>query len=136
MRVVTVTSTEAEGGASWQIGVHTLETLAGGTPAGTDWTASRREETPPRGCVCERSGGHLVQRPFILCLRTFAPARGDGGGALHFHLAGEDEDQLGAVRRCSAPRAGEVARCCARARARMVPRRQRAEVRLWPSRIR
>jgi hypothetical protein len=97
VRVVTVTSTEAEGGANWQIGVHTLETLAGGTPAGTDWTLHVAGDAAAAG-VLRALGGHLVQRPFILFLRTFAPARGDGGGALHFHLAGEDEDQLGAVR--------------------------------------
>jgi hypothetical protein len=48
--------------------------------------------------VLRSLSGRLVDRPFIVFLREFAPAQGGSGGELHFHLAGEDRDQLGAVR--------------------------------------
>jgi hypothetical protein len=97
VRVVTVTSTEGEGGSSWQIALHALENLAGDRRAGTDWTLHVNGDAAAAG-VLRSLSGRLVDRPFIVFLREFAPAQGGSGGELHFHLAGEDRDQLGAVR--------------------------------------
>jgi hypothetical protein len=96
VRVVTVTSTQSEAGASWQIGLHTLETLAGSSPVGTDWTL-RVDDRDEAASTLRVVGGRLIERPFIVFVRQFAPTSG-GGGELHFHLAAEDRDQLGAVR--------------------------------------
>ena len=97
VRVVTVTSTEGEGGASWQIALHTLETLAGERPAEADWTLQVNDSGVAAG-VLRALEGRLVDRPFIVFLREFAPSEARGERQLHFHLAGEDQDQLGAVR--------------------------------------
>jgi hypothetical protein len=96
-RIVTVTSTQGEAGASWLIGLHALETLAGELPAGTDWTVRVSDGGAAAG-VLRSLEGRLIDRPFIAFLREFSPAGGGGGRELHFHLAGEDGDQLGAVR--------------------------------------
>ena len=98
VRVVTVTSTTStEGGASWQIALHTLETLAGERPIESDWTLHVNDDGAAAG-VLRTLEGRLVDRPFIVFLREFAPSEGKGQRVVHFHLAGEDQDQLGAVR--------------------------------------
>jgi hypothetical protein len=103
VRVVTITSTASEEGTSWQIGLHTLETLAGDSPVGTDWTL-RVDDRGEAASALRVLGGRLIDRPFIAFLRQFARAQGESGGEggregeLHFHLAAEDQDQLGAVR--------------------------------------
>jgi hypothetical protein len=97
VRVVTVTSTQSEAGSSWQIGLHTLEPIAGTSPVETDWTL-RVDDRGEAASTLRVVGGRLVERPFIVFIRQFAPARGGNESELHFHLAAEDDDQLGAVR--------------------------------------
>lgn len=97
VRVVTVTSTQSEAGATWQIGLRAIETLAGAPPAGRDWTL-RVDEHGEAASTLRVVGGRLVEKPFIAFIRQFAPAHGGQEGELHFHLAAEDDDQLGAVR--------------------------------------
>ncbi len=97
VRVVTITSTQSEGGASWQVGLHTLETLAGNSPVGADWTL-RVDDQGEAANTLRVLGGRLIERPFIVFVRQFARAAGGIGGELHFHLAAEEGDQLGAVR--------------------------------------
>jgi hypothetical protein len=97
VRVVTITSTQSEGGSSWQMGLHTLETLAGDSPVGADWTLRVADRGEAAGTL-RVLGGRLIERPFIVFLRRFAGAQPGSEGELHFHLAAEDQDQLGAVR--------------------------------------
>jgi hypothetical protein len=97
VRVVTITSTVSEGGASWQIGLRTLETLAGDPSVGADWTLRVDDRGEAAGAL-RVLGGRLVDRPFIAFVRRFAREQGGSESELHFHLAAEDQDQLGAVR--------------------------------------
>jgi hypothetical protein len=97
VRIVTVTSTRSDAGASWQIALHTLENLAGDRPADADWTLRVSDDGTAAG-VLRALEGRLVDRTFIVFLREFAPSEPGQGHQLHFHLAGEDQDQLGAVR--------------------------------------
>jgi hypothetical protein len=97
VRVVTITSTQSEGGASWQIGLHTLETLGGKSAALADWTL-RVDDQGEAASTLRVLGGRLIERPFIVFIRRFARAAGGNEGELHFHLAADEGDQLGAVR--------------------------------------
>jgi hypothetical protein len=97
VRVVTITSTRSDAGVSWQIALHTLETLAGERPAEADWTLRVSDDGAAAG-VLRSLEGRLVERTFIVFLREFAPSEAAGRRELHFHMAGEDQDQLGAVR--------------------------------------
>ena len=97
VRVVTITSTRSEAGASWQIALHTLETLAGEGPPEADWSLRVNDNGAAAG-VLRALEGRLVERTFIVFLREFAPSAAGERRELHFHLAGEDQDQLGAVR--------------------------------------
>jgi hypothetical protein len=97
VRVVTITSTRSGAGGTWQLALHTLETLAGEPLAETDWTLGGRDDGAAAG-VMQALEGRLVDRTFIVFLREFAPSEAGERRELHFHLAGEDQDQLGAVR--------------------------------------
>lgn len=96
-RVVSVTSLHTDSGPSWHIGFHTEERLAGDRPRDADF-ALRVTDADPGAGIVRTFDGRLIGKTFIAFLREFAREDGSGEGDLHFHLAGGDKDELGAVR--------------------------------------
>jgi hypothetical protein len=96
VRVVTITSKLAQSKRSWQIGLHTIERLAG-TCGASDFTLAIDAMSPGAGLL-QAFDGRLVGTTLVAFLREFARTGGSGEGDLHFHLAGDDRDELHAVR--------------------------------------
>ncbi len=102
-RVVTVTSSPEDNGHSWQIGLRTLETLAGKRPPDGDFTLRVEGQGPAAGIV-RALEARLVGATFVVFVREFDAAKGGGQEVetqLHFHLGKDDADELGAVRQAS-----------------------------------
>jgi hypothetical protein len=102
-RIVTVTSGRGEDGRGWQVGLKTIEPLAGGHPPETfSWLI--RSKDPAAGIV--RAGeGRVVGATVIAFLRDFAVTSGsDGrkGRQIHFHAANDSKTQRDAVRASAA----------------------------------
>ena len=109
-RVTTVTSKGEGRGRSWQIGIATVERLAGGAAADDkdgQFTLSVGPSDPSAGIV-RVSEGRLVGATFIAFLRHFAHAEGAvateasavgraPGPELHFHVARDAKDELDAI---------------------------------------
>jgi hypothetical protein len=102
-RVVTVTS-GAEGQESgWQIGLRTLETVAGTKAPASDFSFFVAGRGPAAGVV-RMLDARLIGTTFVVFVRAFEPGGGEPpaeGPALHFHFARDDKDELGAVREAS-----------------------------------
>lgn len=94
-RVVTVTSNGGEDGASWRIGLHTLEELAGSPPPQADFTLDVPATAAGAG-VLGAVDSRLVGVTLVAFVRSFASA--DEREELHFHLAQADDRELRAVR--------------------------------------
>jgi hypothetical protein len=102
-RVVTVTSSLADDGHSWQIGLHTVENLAGKRPPDTDFTFRIDGQGAAAGIV-RALEARLVGTMFVVFLREFSPGKGEseqGGREIHFHFGRDDAAELGAVREAS-----------------------------------
>ncbi|MGD0674289.1 MAG: cobalamin ABC transporter substrate-binding protein [Polyangiaceae bacterium] len=96
-RVVTVTSTPEDSGRSFQIGLRTLEGLAGSQgPAAL--TLHIRETDPAAGIV-RAAESHLIGLTVIAFLRQFrARDHATPDGQLHFHIGPDSKAELRAVR--------------------------------------
>jgi hypothetical protein len=102
-RVVTVTSNPSDNGPTWQLGLHTLETIAGKRPPDADFTF-RIAETGPAAGIVRALEARLVGTTFVVFVREFrsGPSEGESGGReLHFHFGKDDPAELGAVREAS-----------------------------------
>jgi hypothetical protein len=94
VRVTTVTSKDEDSGRSYQIGVRTLEKLAGGQPPQeSDFVLSVGRTSPSAGLL-RAFESRLVGMKFMAFLRAFAR---DGEEELHFHLAPDSKDELAAI---------------------------------------
>jgi hypothetical protein len=101
-QVTSITSTRNESGPTWQIGLHTLERLAGEREADPDFTLHVKA-TAPGAKVMRVFDRRLIGLPLLAFMREFEPTNGDGPGELHFHLASQDKDELDAVRVAALP---------------------------------
>jgi len=96
-QVVSITSTRTDTGFAWQIGLHTLEKLAGERPAEPDFTLCV-DPTAPGATVMRVFDRRLIGVPLVAFVREFEPADRGRRGEVHFHLAGQDKDEIDAVR--------------------------------------
>jgi hypothetical protein len=96
-QVISVTSTRNDSGRTWQIGLHTLERLAGDGGADPEFTL-RMSGSAPGASVMRIFDGRLIGTPLMAFLREFEPTGGAGRSELHFHLARQDKDEIDAVR--------------------------------------
>lgn len=102
-RVVTVTSNAEDTGPSWDIGLRTLETLAGKHAPDKDFTFRVGGQGVAAGIVRSLEA-RLVGSTFVVFMREFGSAgAGDqpAGRQLHFHFGKDDTDELAAVRQAS-----------------------------------
>jgi hypothetical protein len=96
-QVVSLTSTRNESGRIWQIGLRTIEELAG-VRAGAQEFTLRMNGTAPGSSVMGVFDSRLIGVPLVAFMREFEPTGGGGKSELHFHLAGQDKDEIDAVR--------------------------------------
>jgi hypothetical protein len=96
-RVITFTSKEEDQGRSWQIGMRTLERLAGTGPLDQHFTVTVQSTDPAAGIV-QGLGGKLVGSTFVAFVREFERPRSPGDSDLHFHFAADSKDEVGAVK--------------------------------------
>jgi hypothetical protein len=106
-RVVTVTSEPESQGDGWRLGLRPLETLAGKHPPEGEFTFVVEGKGPAAGIV-RTLEARLVGATFVVFVRTFghvdtgsAASSAPGAAELHFHIAKDDKDELGAVREAS-----------------------------------
>ncbi len=104
VRVVTITSKREDQGQSWQLGLRTLEKLAGAHPPPGDFTLQVGAYGPGAG-ILQAFEGRLIGVTFVAFVREFSGGE-SGGAQMHFHLARDDRDEVDAVRAASA--LGEV----------------------------
>lgn len=102
-RVITVTSNRGDDDRGWQIGLETVEGLAGARPPKAfSWLV--RSHDPSAGVV-RASEGRMVGTTLVAFLRDFAGTVGtDGPGPpqIHFHAAADSKSERDAVRAAAA----------------------------------
>jgi hypothetical protein len=100
-RAITLTSRHEEGAPSWQLGLHTLETLAGSAPPET-FTLQIKGTDPSAGIV-RSTEGQIAGKTFVAFLREFSDDDRSHGDAaqLHFHVAPDSKDEVDAVRQAA-----------------------------------
>jgi hypothetical protein len=96
-RVVTVTSKQEETGLSWQIGLHTVEKLAGSRAPDGDFTLTVRETDPAAG-ILRAFDARFIGVHLVAFVRAFAPAEADSEPDVHFHIGPDQKDEVDAVR--------------------------------------
>jgi hypothetical protein len=87
-RVLTVTDKREDKHHTWQLGMHTLEHMAGAGPLGNDFTLEV-EDTDPGAPMVHAFEGGLVGKTFFAFVRAFARAGAPDEWDEHFHLAGD-----------------------------------------------
>jgi hypothetical protein len=95
-RVLTVTEKREDKRHTWQLGMHTLEHLAGSGPLGDDFSLEV-EDTDPGAPMVSAFEGRLVGKSFVAFVRAFAGQGGPDEWDEHFHLAGDTPDVKKAV---------------------------------------
>ncbi len=94
--VTTVTSKDEDRGRSWQIGLHTVELVAGLSSFPTDFTV----EINPSGAavgILRAFEGRLIGKTFLVFVREFARPGAAGETELHFHLAADAKPDVAAA---------------------------------------
>lgn len=99
-RVVTVTSKKEDNGRSWQLGLRTIERLAGTGSLEADF-ALDVEATDHGAGMVKAFETQLVGASFVVATRTFARAGAPGEADLHFHLSADKADVLAAVKQAA-----------------------------------
>ncbi len=94
--VTTVTSKDENKGRTWQIGLRTVETIAGSSSFPTDFTVEIESSGPSAGIV-RAFESRLIGKTFLAFVREFARPGADGDAELHFHLAPDGKPDIGAV---------------------------------------
>jgi hypothetical protein len=94
-RVTTVTSQAEEKGVSWQIGLVTIERLAGRRSLDNEFIL-RVASTSPAAGVLRANEAHLIGTTVLAFVHSFRNPGEDT--ALHFHIARDDRAELDAVR--------------------------------------
>jgi hypothetical protein len=99
VRVSTVTTKAEETGSKYQIGVVTLEKLAGPYPPAGEFNVVVDKNSPAIG-IMKSFEGRMVGKTFVIFIRLFV--RPDGDRELHFHLAPDTKPVLAAVKEATA----------------------------------
>lgn len=94
VRVSTVTAKTDGPDATFQLGLHTVEKLAGKNPPPADFTVQINRSSESHG-IMKNFESRLVGYAFIAFVREFANASGDR--EVHFHLAPDTKEVKGAV---------------------------------------
>jgi hypothetical protein len=94
VRVATVTAKKDGPAAVYQLGLHTVESLAGKNPPPTDFTVQINKTSESHG-IMKNFESRLVGYAFIAFLREFSSPSGDR--ELHFHLAPDTKEVKTAV---------------------------------------
>ena len=94
VRVSTVTTKTDGPGVTYQLGLHTVEKLAGNHPPPTDFTVQIDKASESHG-IMKNFESRLVGYSFIAFVREFAHP--DGEREVHFHLAPDTKDVKAAV---------------------------------------
>jgi hypothetical protein len=88
VRVLTVTDKREDTRHTWQLGMHTLEHMAGAGPLDDDFTLEV-EDTDPGAPMVHAFEGKLVGKTFVAFVRAFARQGAPDEWDEHFHLAGD-----------------------------------------------
>src|SRR5689334_19187843 len=94
VRVSTVTAKMDGPSATYQLGLHTVEKLAGKHPPPTDFTVQINRASESHG-IMKNFESRLVGYAFIAFVREFAHPSGDR--EVHFHLAPDTKEVKAAV---------------------------------------
>ena len=94
VRVSTVTAKTDGPDSNYQLGLHTVEKLAGNHPPPTDFTVQINKASESHG-IMKNFESRLVGYSFIAFVREFAHPSGDR--EVHFHLAPDTKDVKAAV---------------------------------------
>ncbi len=85
-RVTTITSKAQDNGYGWQVGLHTVERIAGNGPLATDFMIQVDSNGPAAGML-RAFESTLVGTTFLAFAREFARPGSPAEADLHFHLA-------------------------------------------------
>jgi hypothetical protein len=88
VRVLTVTDKREDKRHTWQLGMHTLERLAGSGTLDPDFTLEV-EDTDPGAPMVQAFQGHMVGSAFVAFVRAFASPVAADQWDEHFHLAAD-----------------------------------------------
>lgn len=94
VKVQTVTGKKDGPEATYQIGLHTVETLTGANAPPSDFTVTVNKASESHG-ILKNFEGRLVGYPFVAFVREFV--RPDGDREVHFHLSPDTKDVKSAV---------------------------------------
>jgi hypothetical protein len=97
VRITTVTGKTEQSGATYIIGFHVVDQLAGTHPPPTDFQITLAQRAPAIGIVRNFEDRLVTMKlSFIAFVRGFSK-QDDPDGELHFHLAPDTKDVLAAV---------------------------------------
>jgi hypothetical protein len=94
VRVATVTAKKDGPDATYQLGLHTVEKLAGAHAPSSDFTVQINKASESHG-IMKNFESRLVGYAFVAFVREFATPAGDR--ELHFHLAPDTKEVKSAV---------------------------------------
>jgi len=94
VKVQTVTGKTDGPEKSYQLGLHTVETVAGTHSPGDDFTVGVNKSSESHG-ILKNFEGRLVGYPFVAFVREFV--RPDGDREVHFHLSPDTKEVKTAV---------------------------------------
>jgi hypothetical protein len=94
VKVQTVTGKTDGPEKTYQLGLHTVEKLAGANAPPGDFTVGVNKSSESHG-ILKNFEGRLVGYPFVAFVREFV--RPDGDREIHFHLAPDTKDVKTAV---------------------------------------
>jgi len=99
VRVTTITAKAEDSGTGYVIGLRTIEKLAGQFPPPETFEIAVGRSSPSAG-ILKGLQAQIVGKTFVGFLRTFV--RPDGDQEMHFHLAPDAKEEVGAVRDAAA----------------------------------
>lgn len=94
VKIATVTGKKDGPEANYQLGLHTVEKMAGANPPPTDFTVAVSKSSESHG-ILKNFEGRLVGYPFVAFVREFV--RPDGDHEVHFHLSPDTKEVKAAV---------------------------------------
>jgi hypothetical protein len=96
-KVTTVTSKNEDRGRSWQLGLHTVERLAGTGFLEKDFLLAV-DPTDAASGILKGFEARLIGQSFVVFVREFRRPKSPGDSDLHFHLAADSPDEIKAVK--------------------------------------
>jgi len=94
IRIATVTGKKDGPESTYQLGLHTIEKMAGDNAPPADFTVAVGKTSESLG-ILKNFEGRLVGYPFIVFVREFV--RPDGDHEVHFHLSADTKEVKAAV---------------------------------------